>query len=89
VIGHFQIGNQAKADFEIRPNTYQFIVLEAKIFSPLSRGITHAKDYDQAARSVACIAESFSLSSVEPEEISDLGFFVLEPGVSINKGKFD
>ncbi len=89
VIGHFQIGNQAKADFELSPTASQFIVLEAKMFSPLSPGITHAKYYDQAARSVACIAEAISLSGVEHGQIDDVGFFVLAPEASIDKGTFD
>ena len=89
VIGHFQIGNQAKADFELSPTASQFIVLEAKMFSPLSPGITNARYYDQAARSVACMAEAISLSGVEPRQINDVGFIVLAPEASIGKETFD
>jgi len=88
VIGHFQIGNQAKADFELSPTASQFIVLEAKMFSPLSPGITHASYYDQAARSVACMAEAISLSGVEIGQINTIGFYVLAPETSIEKGTF-
>ena len=88
VIGHFQIGNQAKADFELSPNASQFIVLEAKMNSPLSSGITNAKYYDQAARSVACIAEAISLSGANLGEIDQIGFFILAPEASIKKGTF-
>ena len=89
VIGHFHIGKQAKADFELSTAASQFIVLEAKMFSPLSPGVTNARYYDQAARSVACIAEAISLSGVEPGQIDNIGFFVLAPEVSIDQGKFN
>jgi hypothetical protein len=89
VIGHFQIGNQAKADFELSPTPSQFIVLEAKMLSPLSPGITNARYYDQAARSVACMAEAISLSGVELGQIDNIGFYVLAPKASIDKGTFD
>jgi hypothetical protein len=89
VIGHFQIGNQAKADFELSPTPSQFIVLEAKMFSPLSPGITNARYYDQTARSVACMAEAISLSDVEPGQINNIGFYVVAPKTSIDKGTFD
>jgi len=88
VIGQFQIGNQAKADFELSPNVTQFLVLEAKMFFPLSSGVTHAKYFDQAARSVACIAESLNLAGTQPSSLDQIGFFVLAPESSIARGTF-
>ena len=57
VVGHFQIGKKGRTDLKLLPGATQFIVLEAKIFSSLSPGVTHASYYDQAARTVACMAE--------------------------------
>ncbi len=39
------------------PTATQFVVAEGKMYSPLSPGVTHARYFDQAARTVACIAE--------------------------------
>jgi hypothetical protein len=57
VIGHFSIGDEGKTDLTLLPNATQFLVLEAKMFSGLSSGVTNARYYDQAARNVACMAE--------------------------------
>jgi hypothetical protein len=57
VIGHFEIDHASHARLNLAPEAEQFVVIEAKLFSPLSPGVTKAKYFDQAARSVACIAE--------------------------------
>lgn len=88
VIGQIDIGRTGKADLELMPGASQFIVLEAKISSPLSAGITHAPKYDQAARNVACIAEVLSKCGRKAEDLEALGFFVLAPEVKIHKGTF-
>jgi hypothetical protein len=49
------------------------------MYSGLSSGVTHAKYYDQAARSVACIAEVLSRADRKPISFSQLGFYVLAP----------
>jgi len=58
VIGHFKIGEGAKANLVLSPDATHFVVLEAKMFSKLSSGVKHAGYFDQAARNVACIAET-------------------------------
>lgn len=88
VIGHFIVGANAKADTSLKPDAKQFAVTEAKMFSPLSSGVTNARYFDQAARTVACIAEIVSLGRVPPREIASLGFFVLAPAEQIDRGAF-
>jgi len=63
-------------------------VLEAKVGSPLSPGITHAKYYDQAARSVACMAEVLKMTGKDPSSLKRLEFIVLAPQYSIDKSTF-
>jgi len=79
VIGHFTIGSTGKTDLRLNPDASHFVVLEAKLFSGLSQGVTHAKYFDQAARSVACIAEVLKRTSCNPNSFSHLGFYVLSP----------
>jgi hypothetical protein len=55
------------------------VVIEAKMFSKLSRGIKNFKDYDQATRNVACIAEILNKSNVTIQDIPILGFYVIAP----------
>jgi hypothetical protein len=57
VVGHFLIGEGGKALLRLAPEAGQLLVLEAKLFRGLSPGVTKARYYDQAARTVACMAE--------------------------------
>ena len=58
IIGHFAIAIGREAGPKLLPDATQFIVAEGKMFSPLSGGTRNAPTYDQAARSIACIAGS-------------------------------
>jgi hypothetical protein len=83
------IGNGALANAALAKDASQFIVTEAKLFSPLSPGVTQARDFDQAARNVASIAETLRRAERHPERMSSLGFFVLAPAEQIGeKGLF-
>ncbi len=88
VIGHLRIGVKAKADLELEPHATQFTVVEAKVGSPLSKGTSNAKYFDQAARNVACMAEVIARTGKEPSMFDRLNFVVLAPQYSIEKGTF-
>jgi hypothetical protein len=88
VIGHFTIGTKGKTDLELTPNATHFVVLEAKLYSGLSKGVTNAMYYDQAARNVACIAEVLSLANRQVDFFSRLGFYVLAPEDQIKSRTF-
>jgi len=89
VIGHFTIGHVGKADLSLSPSGTHFIVLEAKMFSKLSAGVTHAKYFDQAARTVACMAEVLKRASRQPSKLSGFGLYVLAPDEQISRGIFE
>lgn len=88
VIGHFNIGKNAKGDLTLNSGAKHFVVLEAKMSSKLSGGVRNAPYFNQAARYVACIAEILKRDGVRPHEFTSLGFFVLAPENRINKGSF-
>jgi hypothetical protein len=88
VIGHVTIGTRALANTQLSNNASQFIVVEAKLFSRLSPGVTRARDFDQAARNVACMAEVLSRAGRRPQELSSLGFFVLAPREQVDRQFF-
>lgn len=89
VIGHFEIGKKAKADFELEKDAKQFSVVEAKINVPLSKGVINAPYFDQAARNVACMAESLARADLSPSSIDRLAFIILAPERSIKKCTFE
>jgi hypothetical protein len=88
VIGHILVGEKGKADLELKPAVEQFVVVEAEIGSPLSSGIRNASYFDQAARSVACIAESLRRAARRPSDVDRLAFVVLAPQSAIDAGTF-
>jgi hypothetical protein len=87
VVGHFRMKDDSKAGLELLEGAKQFIVLEAKMYSPLSEGTTHARFYHQAARNVACMAQILSIAKRSPHDL-ELGFFVLAPEDQIENGVF-
>lgn len=88
VIGHFVIGHGAKSDLTLLKNAKHFVVTEAKMFSKLSPGVTHAKYFNQAARNVACIAEVLGRAGKQAHKLTALGFYVIAPISQIERGTF-
>src|SRR3990172_7415404 len=88
VIGHFSIGKTGKADLSLQPDARQFVVLEAKLFSGLASKVKNASYFDQAARSVACIAEVLCRANREPARLDRLGFYLLAPASQMSKHVF-
>lgn len=88
VIGKFSIGENADGDLTLSNKAKQIVVVEAKMFSKLSPGVTNASYYDQAARNIACIAEVIRRARIKIGEIDNVGFFVLAPKTRIEEGVF-
>jgi len=87
-VGHFDIRPGTKTGIELRADSTQFVAIEAKMFSTLSKGVTHDPEYDQAARIVACIAWAISISNRSVNDFDSLGFCVIAPLEQINRGVF-
>lgn len=88
LIGHFEIRPGERGEAKISPNAEQFIVVEAKLGSPLSAGVTNASKFDQAARNVACVAEILCRAGVAPKTLKNLAFYVTAPEQQIASGVF-
>lgn len=89
VIGHFKIGEDTKTRIIALPDARKFVVTEAKLNSRLSEKVTKAPFYDQAARNVACIAETLFDAKLKPSKLDRIGFYLLVPKQKINKKNFD
>ncbi len=87
-IGHFDVGDAGKGDLKLRQDAKQLVIVEAKMFSDLSSGVTHADYFDQAARTVACMAEVLTRAEWAASEMSKLGFCVLAPLQKVSEGSF-
>lgn len=88
VVGNFMIGASGQGDLSLMPDAECLIVIEAKMFSKLSPGVTNASYYNQAARNVACIAEVLEEAKLQPANMNALGFFVAAPRSQIDQGVF-
>ncbi len=89
VVGQFSIGERNKGELNLDTSATCFVVVEAKINSKLSAGVSNARYYNQAARNVACMAEIIRLANVPLEKIEELCFFVTAPASRIEEGVFD
>jgi hypothetical protein len=87
VVGHFDIKPGTRTGLILRRDATQLIVLEAKIGSKLASGVTHDASFDQAARSVACIAQTLSMAKRSPQAVQ-CGFFVIAPQLAIDNPTF-
>ncbi len=57
IVGDFSIG-ATKSGIEVHPDCRYLAVFEAKLYSPLAGGISHAPGYDQVSRTVGCVINS-------------------------------
>ena len=83
IIGNFTVGNVSKRDLQLTQSAKQFSVIEAKMSSALKAHGTNIKEYDQAARTVACMAEALKIAEIEPNNFEKIGFYVVAPSDKI------
>ncbi|MGD0424192.1 MAG: hypothetical protein ABSA92_12160 [Candidatus Bathyarchaeia archaeon] len=79
VVGHFTFASMTKTGLLLEKDAKQFVVLEAKMYSPLRRGTKNAPSYDQAARTVACMAKTIEQAEKPIEDLTSVGFYVVAP----------
>ena len=88
VVGHFIIGETRKAELTLREGATQLVVVEAKMGSPLGPDTKNAPSYDQAARTVACMAHTLQRARIDPTQMKKLAFVVAAPRLQIVSGVF-
>jgi hypothetical protein len=88
VIGHFTIGDPGTAGLSLKPDARQFVVIEAKLHNRLSTGVKNAPFFDQAARSIACVAEALRRAERDPAGMDVLSFYIVAPRARIDDGVF-
>lgn len=88
VIGHFTIGDPGTAGLTLEAGASQFVVAEGKLYNRLSAGVKNASYFDQAARTVACMAEALRRAGRDPALLDDLAFLVIAPQARIDDGVF-
>jgi hypothetical protein len=87
VIGDFDFKEETATGLRLRSDSRQFVVIEAKMFSNLSRGTKNAPAYDRAARNVACMANIVAHSNLQVSDLESVGFFVIAPNVTKRRNR--
>lgn len=85
VVGQFDFRPDTRAGLSLTNDCQQFIVVEAKMFSNLSSGVSNAPTYNQAARNVACMAHAIAESGRKIDEFERLGFYVIAPSLTLRE----
>ncbi|WP_165069096.1 hypothetical protein [Paludisphaera rhizosphaerae] len=88
VVGHFTVGDPGTAGLALQRDASQLVVVEAKLYARLSTGVKNAPYFDQAARTVACMAEILRRAERPAEEMDDLALVILAPQARIDDGVF-
>jgi hypothetical protein len=88
IIGHFAIRPAESGEATLLLDAQQLVVVEAKLGSALSPGVSNAGHYDQAARTVACMAWMLAAASVSPTDLERLAFYVVAPRSQIETNVF-
>ena len=88
VVGDFTIGNTGEGDLRLDDTAEHFVVIEAKLASGLAERVTNAPGYDQAARTVACMAHALSVVQRHPSKLKRLAFYLVAPASQIDRGLF-
>ena len=88
IIGNLEIGKAGKTDIRVLNKATHLTVVEAKLFSKLSPGVSNARYFDQATRYAACITEMLYRANRLPQSLIRLGFYVLAPDERIRAGVF-
>ena len=88
VIGSYRFEDKTATGVEIDKENFSFFyAIEAKIYAPLSKGISSCKDYNQAVRYIGCIAKMACDVDLSDEDFGKLGLFVITPEKQRNKIK--
>jgi hypothetical protein len=88
VFGDFKLVRSTRSGIDLKPDARRFVVLEAKLYAPLSAGTRNAPGYDQVARTVACMANTLHRAGLTPDMFEDLRFVLLVPAETITDGGF-
>lgn len=89
VIGHFDVPDLDRPEVSVSPQAQHLMVVEATISGELPPGVPGARYLDQAARTVAGIAEALRRANRRPAELARVGFYLLAPHSLIASGLFE
>jgi hypothetical protein len=88
LVGSFEFLDGTKTGIRLAPRARQLVVIEARMFSPLSPGTKNGPQFDQTARTIACMATLLWDCGKPIESYESLGFYLLAPREQIDAEVF-
>ena len=79
VLGDVKVITKSQWGVELTEDAEHFVVVEAKLGSKLSKGVTNSEDFNQAARNVACMVLALDKSSGKMSTANPACFYVIMP----------
>ena len=89
VFGDFAMVEERRCAIELQPDAKRFGVIEAKLYSPLSSRTKNGPGFDQAARTIACMANVLARADRHPSSMEEITFRLIAPRQQIESGIFD
>lgn len=83
ILGDFSVEFKNRGAITVNPGAQRLGIIEAKMNSNLSQSVANAKDYNQASRSIACLAYNTWATDC------DIFFTLAVPEATIKKKKFE
>ena len=87
VLGDVEVSTTSQWGVELKKGAEQFVVVEAKLGSKLSKGVTNSKEFNQAARNVACMMLALHKLSGDISAKPPACFYVIMPECDENGNK--
>lgn len=90
VMGSFRFEKKTSTGVEIDKDSFSFFyAIEAKVYAPLSKGISKCDYFNQAARYIGCLAKMAFDAGLCCNDFGKLGLFVVTPESQGKKIKED
>jgi hypothetical protein len=88
IVGHFSIG-ATKSGIQVDADCRYLAVFEAKLYSPISGGISHAPGYDQVSRTVGCVINSLLRAGCPGPDAAHVVVLYPADHTGINPARYD
>ena len=94
IIGHISFREDTKRGVKLNENCTCLYVIEAKMYSTLSKGVKNDSKFDQCSRSVACLMKLVynwlqEDNKRKVEDIKNIGFYLIAPEDQKDKLKIE
>jgi hypothetical protein len=89
VVGHFSIAPGTKSGIKLASDCRYIAVFEAKLYSPIGKGIKKAPEYDQVSRTAACLIHTLLGAGLAADCAAYIVILHPEDNLDIDRSHFE